>query len=87
MYCSTRISNELGAGKPQAARLVLYAVLLLAAVEILISSTVIFSCRYILGYAFSNEKSIVLYVKDMTPFLCISIVTDSLQSVLSGDIS
>lgn len=87
LCCSTRISNELGAGKPKAAQLVLSAVLVLSIVEFVIASTVIFCCRYILGYIFSNEKSVVYYVKDMTFLLCVSIVMDSLQAVLSGDFS
>nr|QBM79483.1 MATE53 [Rehmannia glutinosa] len=81
---STRVSNELGAGKPKAAQLVLSAVMALSIVEFVTASAVIFFCRYILGYLFSNEKSVVNYVKEMTPFLCFSIVMDSLQAVLSG---
>ncbi|KAK6128485.1 hypothetical protein DH2020_037769 [Rehmannia glutinosa] len=80
----TRVSNELGAGKPKAAQLVLSAVMALSIVEFVTASAVIFFCRYILGYLFSNEKSVVNYVKEMTPFLCFSIVMDSLQAVLSG---
>ncbi|KAI3462570.1 hypothetical protein Pfo_019233 [Paulownia fortunei] len=81
---STRVSNELGAGKPQAAQVVVSAVLVLSIVEFVTASTVIFFCRDILGYSFSNEKGVVHYVKEMTPFLCVSIVMDSLQAVLSG---
>ncbi|GFQ06467.1 mate efflux family protein 7 [Phtheirospermum japonicum] len=39
---STRVSNELGAGKPQAARLVVIVVLLLGAAEFVLASAVIF---------------------------------------------
>ncbi|KAL3637777.1 hypothetical protein CASFOL_018225 [Castilleja foliolosa] len=81
---STRVSNELGAGKPQAARLVLTVVVLLGAAEFVLASAVIFFCRNILGYSFSNEKRVIYYVKEMAPFLCASIVVDSLQAVLSG---
>ncbi|XP_057809429.1 protein DETOXIFICATION 14-like isoform X1 [Salvia miltiorrhiza] len=81
---STRISNELGAGKPRAAQLVVCAVLLLSVVEFVISGSVIFWCRNVLGYAFSNEKSVVSYVADMIPLLCISIVMEGPQAVLSG---
>ncbi|KAL2499462.1 MATE efflux family protein [Abeliophyllum distichum] len=81
---STLVSNELGAGKPRAARVAVFAVLVLSVLEFIIASTVIFFCRYILGYAFSNEMDVVNYVKDMTPFLCLSIIVDSLQAVLSG---
>ncbi|KAL2457542.1 MATE efflux family protein [Forsythia ovata] len=81
---STLVSNELGAGKPRAARDAVFAVLVLSVLEFIIASTIIFFCRYILGYAFSNEMDVVNYVKDMTPFLCLSIIMDSLQAVLSG---
>ncbi|KAK4490544.1 hypothetical protein RD792_001226 [Penstemon davidsonii] len=81
---STRVSNELGAGKPKAAQLVVSAVLALSIVEFVIASIALFFCRSILGYSFSNEKGVVNYVKEMTPFLCASVIMDSLQAVLSG---
>ncbi|KAL0343388.1 UNVERIFIED_CONTAM: protein DETOXIFICATION 14 [Sesamum angustifolium] len=81
---STLISNELGAGKPQAARVALCAVLVLSVAELLIASITIFICRGIMGYAFSDEKEVVDHVREMVPFLCISIIMDSLQAVLSG---
>ncbi|XP_011099512.1 protein DETOXIFICATION 14-like [Sesamum indicum] len=81
---STLVSNELGAGKPQAARLALRAVLVLSVAEFLITSITIFICGGIMGYAFSDEKEVVNHVQEMVPFLCVSIIMDSLQAVLSG---
>ncbi|KAG8384118.1 hypothetical protein BUALT_Bualt04G0085100 [Buddleja alternifolia] len=81
---STLISNELGAGKPEAARVTLYAVLILSITEFLLASIAILICGPILGYAFSEEKEVVDYVKEMAPFLGLSIIMDSLQAVLSG---
>ncbi|KAL0378035.1 UNVERIFIED_CONTAM: protein DETOXIFICATION 14 [Sesamum radiatum] len=81
---STLVSNELGAGKPEAARVALCAVLVLSVAELLIASITIFICRGIMGYAFSDEKEVVNYVRQMVPFLCVSIIMDSLQAVLSG---
>lgn len=81
------VSNELGAGKPRAAKIALYAVLVLSIAEIVIASTATFISRHVLGYAFSDEKEVVFYVKEMVPFLCMSIIVDSLQAVLSGDVS
>ncbi|KAK4426603.1 protein DETOXIFICATION 6 [Sesamum alatum] len=80
----TRISNELGAGNPQAARLILCTVLILAVEEFVLAATTIFICRRVLGYAFSEDKNVVIYVQEMTPFLCLSIIVDSLQAILSG---
>lgn len=81
---STRVSNELGAGNPQMARLAVSAVLILAVGEFALASITMFACRSTLGYAFSYEKEVVDYVKKMTPLLWLSIVMDSLQAVLSG---
>ncbi|XP_068638065.1 protein DETOXIFICATION 12-like [Aristolochia californica] len=81
---STRIANELGAGKPQAARLVVCVLMILAVTETTIISSVVFGIRGILGYAYSNEKEVVDYVTSMVPLICISIIMDSLQGVLSG---
>ncbi|KAL2551730.1 MATE efflux family protein 9 [Forsythia ovata] len=65
---STRVSNELGAGKPQAARIALYAVLILSVAEFITASAALYGCRYILGYAFSDEKEVVDYVKKLLLF-------------------
>ncbi|GAA0173526.1 transporter [Lithospermum erythrorhizon] len=81
---STRVSNELGAGNPQRARIALCVVVVLACSEFLLASAILFCFRFILGYGFSNEKEVVDYVRDITPLLCLSIIVDSIQTVLSG---
>ncbi|KAL0395908.1 UNVERIFIED_CONTAM: protein DETOXIFICATION 6 [Sesamum calycinum] len=81
---STRISNEVGAGNPQAVRLILCTVLILTTAEFVLAATAICICRRVLGYAFSEEKNVVSYIQEMAPFLCLSITVDSLQAVLSG---
>ncbi|XP_038723028.1 protein DETOXIFICATION 12-like isoform X3 [Tripterygium wilfordii] len=81
---STRISNELGAGNPESARIVVYALMFLTVIETTTVSSIIFASRHFFGYAFSNEKEVVDYVSVMSPLICISIILDSLQAVLSG---
>ncbi|CAL8997691.1 unnamed protein product [Prunus brigantina] len=81
---STRVSNELGAGNPQAAKVTVCAVMVLAMVEMIVVSTALFSYRHILGFAFSSDKEIVERIADMAPLISLSIVTDGLQAVLSG---
>lgn len=81
---STRVSNELGAGRPQAAKIALAAVIVLSATEVVLASTTLFAVRNVWGYAFSNEKEVVTYVAEITPILCISIIMDGTQAVLSG---
>ncbi|KAM3363267.1 protein DETOXIFICATION 14 [Capsicum galapagoense] len=81
---STRVSNELGAGNPEAARMSVLSVTVLGLAEAIVACVVLLcSCR-ILGYAFSNEKEVVDYLRDMTPLLCLLIGTDCIQAVLSG---
>lgn len=74
----------MGAGRPEAAIGTLYAVLALSITEFLVASFVIVSCSRVLGYAFSEEKEVVHYVKEMAPFLGMSIILDGIQAVLSG---
>ena len=81
---STRVSNELGAGKPQAVRVAVYTVMLLAVLETLVVSGTLFASRHVFGYVYSNEKEVVDYVTTMAPLVCVSVILDSLQGVLSG---
>ncbi|KAI3976600.1 hypothetical protein MKX01_008458 [Papaver californicum] len=81
---STRVSNELGAGRPQAARLAVVAVMIMAGTEMVIVSSALFMCRYIVGYAYSNTKEVVDYMAAMVPLICFSAILDGLQGVLTG---
>ncbi|XP_063950100.1 protein DETOXIFICATION 3 [Daucus carota subsp. sativus] len=81
---SVRISNELGAGNSKAARRTVWVVLVLGVTEVSVSATVLFSLRYVLGRAFVSDKQIVDYVRRMTPFICLTIILDNFQSILSG---
>ncbi|KAI3959389.1 hypothetical protein MKW98_018979 [Papaver atlanticum] len=83
MIC-TRVSNELGAGKPQDARLAVFTVMIIAGTETVIVSSALFVCRYIVGYAYSNGKEVVDYMTDMVPLICLSAILDGLQVVLGG---
>lgn len=81
---STRVSNELGAGNPQGACLVIYVVLLVTIVETSIVSTSIFVGRHVFGYIFTNDKEVVDYVTKIAPLLCFNIIADGLQGTLTG---
>nr|XP_043615581.1 protein DETOXIFICATION 14-like [Erigeron canadensis] len=81
---STRVSNELGAGNPKAAKMAVLAVSALGAVEVILAITILFCSHSVLGYAFGNEKELVDYVKDITLLLCFTIFADTIQSILSG---
>lgn len=57
----------------------------LAVTETAVVSATVFATRHVFGYLFSNEKEVVDYVTNMAPLVCLSIIMDSLQGVLSGN--
>ncbi|KAE8686480.1 MATE efflux family protein 9-like [Hibiscus syriacus] len=81
---STRVSNELGAGNPQASRVAVYAAIALEALNTLIVSGILFASRHVFGYVYSNEKEVVDSVTSMAPLDCMSVILDGLQGVLQG---
>ncbi|XP_010488661.1 PREDICTED: protein DETOXIFICATION 3 [Camelina sativa] len=81
---STRVSNKLGAGIPQVARVSVLAGLCLWLVESALFTTLLFTFRNIIGYAFSNSKEVVDYVAELSPLLCLSFILDSFTAVLNG---
>ncbi|KAK0575200.1 hypothetical protein LWI29_035388 [Acer saccharum] len=81
---STRVSNELGARNHRAAQTAVRSVMLITVLETILVSSVLFASRHVFGYVFSNEKEVVDYVTAMAPFLCLCIVLNGLQAVLSG---
>ncbi|XP_050218409.1 protein DETOXIFICATION 16-like isoform X3 [Mercurialis annua] len=81
---STRVSNELGAGKPRAARQsVCVAIFMVATAGIAMSSTLIVG-RNMWGYLYSTEERVVQYVGQMLIFVAATHFLDGIQSVLSG---
>ncbi|XBH94390.1 hypothetical protein VPH35_085177 [Triticum aestivum] len=81
---STRVSNELGAGRPEAARLATRVIMVLGLAAGVVLGLLMLSVRNIWGYAYSNEKEVVEYIARMMPLLSVSIIFDNLQCVLSG---
>lgn len=79
-----RVSNELGAGNPDGAHLVVVVSLSIIIFSAVLVSGTLLSLRHFIGIAFSNEKEVVNYVTRMVPLLSISVLVDNLQGVLSG---
>ncbi|PUZ75168.1 hypothetical protein GQ55_1G128500 [Panicum hallii var. hallii] len=80
----TRVSNELGAGRPEAARLATRVVVLLALAVGASEGLAMVLVRNLWGYAYSNEEEVVRHTARMMPILAVSLVFDGLQCVLSG---
>lgn len=83
---STRVSNELGAGHPQAARLAVCVATLLFMVNGIVVSSVLVLVRRQWGKCYSNEEKVVAYVAAMIPLIAVTYLLDGLQSVLSGTV-
>ncbi|KAM3338788.1 protein DETOXIFICATION 16 [Capsicum galapagoense] len=81
---SIRVANELGAGRPKAARLAAYTALFLASTEGILVAMFMISVRKLWGHCYSNEEEVVTYVAEMLMFIAVSHFIDANQSVLSG---
>ncbi|KAK1370016.1 Protein DETOXIFICATION [Heracleum sosnowskyi] len=81
---SIRVSNELGAGNPKALQMTVWVVLVLGVIEVSIATFAFFSMRHVLGRAFVSDNQIVDYVRRMTPFICLTMILDSIQGILSA---
>jgi MATE family multidrug resistance protein len=81
---STRVSNELGAGKPQAAKLATKLVICMAMSEGLVVVVTMVLLRKFWGYMYSNEEEVVRYIARMIPVQAVSFFIDGLHNSLSG---
>jgi multidrug resistance protein, MATE family len=56
----------------------------MAVMDAVIVSGTLFALRHLVGRAYSSEEEVVSFVATMVPLVCTTVVTDSLQGVLSG---
>ncbi|XP_059434069.1 protein DETOXIFICATION 16-like isoform X2 [Corylus avellana] len=81
---STRVSNELGAGCPNGARLALSVMITIAISGGAAVGITTIMVRNVWGKLYSNEEEVVRYVAKMMPLLALSDFLDGFQCVLSG---
>uniref|UniRef100_A0A803N4F9 Uncharacterized protein n=1 Tax=Chenopodium quinoa TaxID=63459 RepID=A0A803N4F9_CHEQI len=84
MAICTRVSNLLGAGKPSQAKSAMGVTIKLSILLAMIISLALGLGRYIWGSFFSDNASIIKAFAALTPWICLSILLDSIQGVLSG---
>ncbi|WVZ76806.1 hypothetical protein U9M48_024738 [Paspalum notatum var. saurae] len=84
MSICIRVSNELGAGRPQAALIATRVVILLAFILGISEGLVMVLARNMLGYVYSNKQEVAFYTGRVMPILAVSTLFDCLQCVLSG---
>ncbi|PON56814.1 Multi antimicrobial extrusion protein [Parasponia andersonii] len=83
---STRVSNELGAGRPEIARLAVCVALSLVVTEGTLAAAIMILGRQVWGHCYSREEKVVKYVGQMLILISVSHFFDGIQSVLSGTI-
>ncbi|CAA2998313.1 DETOXIFICATION 16-like [Olea europaea subsp. europaea] len=81
---STRVSNELGAGRPQCARIAICVATGIAILEGVIVGTTTILVRHVWGKLYSNDEEVIRYVEKIMPILALSDFLDGFQCVLSG---
>ena len=84
LFYSTRVSNELGAGQPKAARLATRVIMIVSLSVCAAEGLVVLLARNIWGLAYSNNEEVIKYTVIVTPTLAAAIFLDGLQGVLSG---
>ncbi|WCJ24234.1 MATE efflux family protein [Euphorbia peplus] len=81
---STRVSNELGAGRPQSALLAVKVMIIMALLEGAVIAITTILVRQVWGNLYSNDHQVIKYVARMMPLLAVSDFLDGFQCVLSG---
>ncbi|CAO2205953.1 unnamed protein product [Urochloa humidicola] len=84
---STRVSNELGAGQPQAAKLAAKVVVCIALSSAFTLTLAMILLRNVWGHMYSSDREVVAYFTKMLPVVGISFFIDSFNGTLSGVIT
>ena len=82
--CSVRVSNELGAGKPKAARSAVAVSMGIGLVNGLVMALLILLLRNVWGWTFSNDQEVVDRVASTAPYLAVLAFLYGCQAILSG---
>uniref|UniRef100_A0A8I6WHW7 Protein DETOXIFICATION n=1 Tax=Hordeum vulgare subsp. vulgare TaxID=112509 RepID=A0A8I6WHW7_HORVV len=83
---STRVSIELGAGRPQVARLATIVVICMALFAGSVISITMILLRKSWGYMYNNEEEVMTYIARMIPVLGVSFFLDGIHtSLLAGN--
>ncbi|KAH9302476.1 hypothetical protein KI387_014059 [Taxus chinensis] len=81
---SIRVGNELGAGRPKAARFSVVVVVSTCLLISLILSGGVLALKKELSEAFTSATEVIKAVASMTPLLALSVLLNGVQPVLSG---
>ena len=79
------MSNELGAGNPKSAAFSVIIVNIYSLITSVILAIIVWLCRDVLSYAFTEGEEVSAAVSDLCPFLAVTLVLNGIQPVLSGE--
>ncbi|CAN0900405.1 Protein DETOXIFICATION 16 [Linum grandiflorum] len=81
---STRVANELGAGRAKAAVLAVRVGTYLSIAQGLSLSLILVLVRHAWGFVYTNDEELAAYIAAVIPVLAVSNFMDALQAVFSG---
>lgn len=81
---SIRVSNELGAGRPEKALGAARVGILFAVVEVALLDFGLYLVRHAWGRAFTSAPTVIAYVTSFVPVALVAILMDAMIGVLSG---
>jgi MATE family multidrug resistance protein len=80
---SVRVSNELGAGHPKAAKFSVIVVCIVSFIVSVISGLTVLALRNVISYAFTEGETVANAVSDLCPLLALTLILNGIQPVLS----
>ena len=84
IFCSVRVSNELGASHPRTAKFSLVVAVVTSFLIGIIIAVILILARNVYPSLFSSDASVETVVRELTPVLAFCIIINNVQPVLSG---
>ena len=85
LFFSVRLSNELGAGRPRAAKFSIIVVIFSSILIGLVFFITVLVLRDVYGIPFTNSPEVVHAVSDLSLVFALSLLLNSVQPVLTGN--
>ncbi|KAK8913814.1 MATE efflux family protein 7 [Platanthera zijinensis] len=84
MSSCTRVSNELGARNPRAAKLAIFIILVIGTVEAMLLGMTIILMRNTWGQLVSKDKEVISHMASVMPLVAVVQIIDAYQCVFAG---
>eukprot|EP00877_Chromochloris_zofingiensis_P011102 jgi/Chrzof1/6245/Cz17g17080.t1 len=81
---STRIGNDLGAGRPRLAWITTQVAVLMGTCVMVVCAVALLLCRRHLGWLFSGDANVIALTSQAVPPLAVSLIGEGANTVLAG---